>query len=413
MERFISFFGMFALLGIAWLCSKNRKVIDYKAVIGGTILQIVFAVLIMKVPLGQRFFMFINGGIVKLLSFTDEGSKFLFGGLLNNASIGYVFAFQVLPTIIFFSSLMSVLYYLGIMQKIVMFFARIMIRLMNTSGAESLVASANIFVGQTEAPLAIRPYVASLTESELFVVMTAGMGTIAGGVMAAYAGMLMPYIPGIGGHLLAACIMSAIGSVVIAKILIPETGEPKTRGELKMQLDLTDKNIIDAAANGATTGLQMALNVGGCLLAFMAMLAMLNYLVGYTGNLLYYPNLSLEKIFGWVLTPVAWLMGIPMSDAPQVATWIGQKTVLNEFIAYMDMANVLKVNPLAMSQRSLIIAAHALCGFSNFLSIAIQIGGIGALAPERRSDIARLGMYAVLSGSLACFLSAAITGFLL
>ncbi|HNW44969.1 MAG TPA: Na+ dependent nucleoside transporter N-terminal domain-containing protein, partial [Elusimicrobiales bacterium] len=193
MERFISFFGMFALLGIAWLCSKNRKVIDYKAVIGGTILQIVFAVLIMKVPLGQRFFMFINGGIVKLLSFTDEGSKFLFGGLLNNASIGYVFAFQVLPTIIFFSSLMSVLYYLGIMQKIVMFFARIMIRLMNTSGAESLVASANIFVGQTEAPLAIRPYVASLTESELFVVMTAGMGTIAGGVMAAYAGMLMPY----------------------------------------------------------------------------------------------------------------------------------------------------------------------------------------------------------------------------
>jgi len=413
MERFISFFGMLALLGAAWLFSKNRKAINYKAVLSGTILQVVFAVLIMKVPWGQQFFMLINDGIVKLLSFTNEGAKFLFGGLIGNASIGFVFAFQVLPTIIFFSSLMSVLYYLGIMQKIVMFFARIMVKLLNTSGAESLVASANIFVGQTEAPLAIRPYIASLTESELFVVMTAGMGTIAGGVMAAYAGMLMPYIPGIGGHLLAACIMSAIGSVIIAKMLIPETGEPKTRGELKMQLELTDKNVIDAAANGATTGLQMALNVGGCLLAFMALLAMLNYGVGYVGGLLNFQQLSLEKIFGVVLTPVAWLMGIPMSEAPQVATWIGQKTVLNEFIAYMDMSNFLKANPAAMSQRSLIIAAHALCGFSNFLSIAIQIGGIGALAPERRPDIARLGLYAVLAGSLACFLSAAITGFLL
>ena len=413
MERVISFFGMFALLAIAWLFSKNKKSINYKAVASGVALQIIFGALVMKVPLGQKLFMFINDVIVKLLSFTDEGAKFLFGGLINNQSIGFVFAFQVLPTIIFFSSLMSVLYYLGIMQKIVLFFARIMVKLMNTSGAESLVASANIFVGQTEAPLAIRPYVPALTESELFVVMTAGMGTIAGGVMAAYSGMLMPYIPGIGGHLLAASIMSAIASLIIAKMIIPETGEPKTRGVLKMQLELTDKNVIDAAANGATTGLQMALNVGGCLLAFMALLAMLNFMVGHAGSLLNYPQLSLEKIFGWLFTPLAWLMGIPMNEAPQVGSWIGQKTVLNEFVAYLNMANFLKDNPAAISQRSLIIAAHALCGFSNFLSIAIQIGGIGALAPARRQDIARLGMYAVLSGSLACFMTAAITGFLI
>ena len=411
--RLVSFFGMFVILAIAWLCSKNKKAINYKAVIGGTVLQVIFAVLVMKVPVGQKFFFFLNDVIVKLLSFTNEGAKFVFGGLIDNQSIGFVFAFQVLPTIIFFSSLMSVLYYLGIMQKIVLFFARIMKKVMNTSGAESLVASANIFVGQTEAPLSIRPYMESLTESELFAVMVAGMGTMAGGVMATYAGMLMPYIPGIGGHILAACIMSATGSLVIAKLLIPETGEPRTSGKIDMKLELPDKNVIDAAANGATTGLQMALNVGGCLLAFMALLAMLNFIVGHLGGLASYPTLSLEKIFGWVFTPLAWIMGVPMNEASQVGNWIGQKTVLNEFVAYMNMSNFLRDNPAAISQRSLIIATHALAGFSNFLSIAIQIGGLGALAPSRRHDIARLGMLAVLGGSLACFMSAAIAGFLL
>jgi CNT family concentrative nucleoside transporter len=411
--RLVSVLGMFVILGIAWLFSKNRKAVNYKAVAAGTALQILLGVLIMKVQLGQRFFMFLNDVIVKLLSFTNEGSKFVFGGLMDNPSIGFVFAFQVLPTIIFFSSLMAVLYYLGIMQKIVKAFAWVMTRFMNSSGAESLVASANIFVGQTEAPLAIKPYMASLTESELFVVMTAGMGTLAGGVMGSYTGMLMPYIPGIGGHLLASCIMSAVGSLVIAKLMIPETGEPMTRGKLDMKLELPDKNVIDAAANGATTGLQMALNVGGCLLAFMALLAMLNFIVGHLGGLAGHPALSLEKIFGWIFTPIAWLTGIPMNEAPQVGTWIGQKTVLNEFVAYFSMSDFLKANPAAISQRSLIIGAHALAGFSNFLSIAIQIGGLGALAPERRHDIARLGLYAVLAGSLACFLSAAITGFLL
>ncbi len=411
--RIVSFFGMFVMLGIAWLFSKNKKAINYKAVASGTLLQIILAALIMKVPAGQRFFMFLNDVIVKLLSFTNEGSKFVFGGLMNTSSVGFIFAVQVLPTIIFFSSLMGILYYLGIMQKIVMAFAWVMTRFMNSSGAESLVASANIFVGQTEAPLAVRPYMASLTESELFVVMTAGMGTLAGGVMGSYTGMLLPYVPGIGGHLLAACIMSSVGSLVIAKIIIPETDEPLTRGKLDMKLELPDKNVMDAAANGATTGLQMALNVGGCLLAFMALLAMLNFIVGHLGALAGHPSLSLERIFGWVFTPIAWLTGVPLKEAPQIGTWIGQKTVLNEFVAYLSMADFLKANPAAISQRSLIIAAHALAGFSNFLSIAIQIGGLGALAPERRHDIARLGLYAVLAGSLACFMSAAITGFLL
>ena len=411
--RLVSFFGMFVILGIAWLSSKNRKAINYKAIAAGTLLQILLGVLIMKVPLGQRFFMFLNDAIVKLLSFTNEGSKFVFGGLMDNPSLGFIFAFQVLPTIIFFSSLMAVLYYIGIMQKIVKAFAWVMTRFMSSSGAESLVASANIFVGQTEAPQAIRPYMASLTESELFVVMTAGMGTLAGGVMGSYTGMLLPYIPGIGGHLLASVIMSSVGSLVIAKLIIPETGTPVTCGKLDMKLELPDKNVIDAAANGATTGLQMALNVGGCLLALMALLAMLNFIVGHIGALVSLPGLSLEKIFGWIFTPLAWIMGIPMSEAPQVGSWIGQKTVLNEFVAYFNMADFLKANPTAISQRSLIIGAHALAGFSNFLSIAIQIGGLGALAPTRRHDIARLGLYAVLAGSLACFLSAAITGFLL
>ncbi len=411
--RLVSVLGMFVILGVAWLASKNRKAINYRAVAAGTLLQVVLGALIMRVPLGQRFFLFLNDIIVKLLSFTNEGSKFVFGGLVDSPSLGFIFAFQVLPTIIFFSSLMSVLYYLGVMQRIVKAFAWVMTRLMDSSGAESLVASANIFVGQTEAPLAIRPYMAGLTESELFVVMTAGMGTLAGGVMGTYTGMLLPYIPGAGGHLLAAVIMSSVGSIVIAKLMVPETEEPATRGKLDMKLELPDRNVVDAAANGATTGLQMALNVGGCLLAFMALLAMLNFLVGHGGALVHVQGLSLEKIFGWVFTPVAWLTGIPMREAPQVANWIGQKTVLNEFVAYFNMAEFLKNNPGAISQRSLIIGAHALAGFSNFLSVAIQIGGLGALAPERRHDIARLGLYAVLSGSLACLMSAAITGFLL
>lgn len=413
MERIISFFGIFGLLAIAWLFSKNKKAVNYKTVFMGLAIQIVFALFVLKFPPGRKFFQIMNDVIIKVISFSDEGAKFIFGGLINNQSLGFVFAFQVLPTIIFFSSLMSVLYYLGIMQKIVLFFAKIMAKFMGTSGAESLSASANIFVGQTEAPLVVRPYVSQMTMSELMAVMTGGMATIAGGVMAAYVGILKDSMPNIAGHLLAASIMSAPAALVMAKILIPETQEPKTKGIVKMEVKITDANIIDAAANGATTGMTLALNVAACLVAFMALLALANYITGHIGALANYPALTLEKIFSWFFYPIAWLMGVPSSDIANVANWMGQKTVLNEFVAYFNMAEYLKANPGQLSERAVILSSYALCGFSNFLSIAIQIGGIGGIAPERRHDLAKLGLYAVLGGSLACFLTAAIAGLLI
>ncbi len=411
--RYISILGMFVMLSIAWIFSKNKKAINYKTVFMGTILQIIFAVVVLKSPPGRAFFSFMNDIIIKLLTFSDEGSKFLFGGLINNESLGFIFAFQVLPTIIFFSSLMSVFYYLGVMQWVVVFFAKIMARFMGTSGAESLSASANIFVGQTEAPLVVRPYVADMTQSELLSIMAGGMATIAGGVMAAYVGILKDFFPDIAGHLLAASVMSAPAALVMAKIILPETEEPKTRGVVKIQYHTTDANIIDAAANGATMGLKLALNVGACLIAFMALLALANALIGVAGGIIGVSDLSLERIFGWLFSPLAWAMGVPRSDILSVANFMGQKTVLNEFVAYFNMANFLKSNPGGLSERSIIIVSYALCGFSNFLSIAIQIGGIGGIAPSRRADLARLGLYAVLAGSLACFMTATIAGFLI
>ncbi|MCX7641867.1 MAG: hypothetical protein N2Z20_04455 [Elusimicrobiales bacterium] len=408
MERVISLIGIFALILIAYLFSTNKKAINYKTVITGTIIQVIFAFLVLKFPLGRKFFEIMNDIIVKIISFSIEGAKFVFGSLADSNNYGFIFAFQVLPTIIFFSSLMSVMYYLGIMQKIVIFFAKIMTKFMGTSGAESLSASANIFVGQTEAPLVIKPYVPEMTKSELLAVMTGGMATIAGGVMAAYIGILKDHIPNIAGHLLAASIISAPAALVMAKIIIPETEHPKTKGIVKIHVEINDANIIDAAANGATTGLTLALNVAACLIAFMSLLALGNYIIGFIS-----PGLTLEKIMGWIFYPIAWLMGITPQDIPKVAQWMGQKTILNEFVAYFNMAEFIKNNPGVISERSAIIASYALCGFSNFLSIAIQIGGIGGIAPTRRHDLAKLGLYAVLAGSLACFMTAAIAGILI
>lgn len=412
-SQLIGLAGICVLLGIAWLASRNRKAINYKTVAAGLFLQITFAILVLKLPWGRYFFQFMNDVIVKLLSFSDAGARFIFGGLVDNPSLGFIFAVKVLPTIIFVSALMSVLYYLGIMQKVVVFFAKIMAKLMNTSGAESLSASANIFVGQTEAPLVVRPYVSRMTNSELMAVMTGGMATISGGIMAAYVGLLVESMPNIAGHLLAASIMAAPAGLVMAKIIVPETEEPETRGVVKMQLEITDANVIDAAASGSTVGLNLALNVAGCLIAFMAILALANFLTGYAGGLFGLQGLSIERIFGWIFTPLAWVMGVPSGEVHQVASWMGQKTVLNEFVAYLNMSTFLKANPGVISERSVTIASYALCGFSNFLSIAIQIGGIGAMAPERRHDLAKLGLYALLASSLAGFLSATIAGLLL
>ena len=411
--KIIGFLGIFVLLGIAFVFSKNRKAINYKTIIAGLLLQITFAIIVLKLPIGRYFFSVMNDIIVKLLSFSDKGAEFVFGSLVSNPSMGFIFAVRVLPTIIFVSSIMAVLYYLGIMQKVVLFFARIMAKLMGTSGAESLSASANIFVGQTEAPLVVRPYVASMTQSELMAIMTGGMATISGGIMAAYVGLLVESIPNIAGHLLAASIMAAPAGLVMAKILVPETEEPETKGIVKLQLEITDANVIDAAANGSSVGMQLAINVAACLVAFMAILAMANYLLGLGAGYAGIQGMTFERIFGWIFTPLAWVMGVPSHEVPQVASWMGQKTVLNEFVAYLNMATYLKANPGVMSERSVAMASYALCGFANFLSIAIQIGGIGAMAPERRHDLAKLGLYALLASSLAGFLSATIAGILI
>ncbi|OGR75387.1 MAG: Na+ dependent nucleoside transporter domain-containing protein [Elusimicrobia bacterium GWC2_64_44] len=411
--KLIGFFGIFVLLGIAWLASKNKKAINYKTVGAGLLLQVTFAVIVLKLPWGRYFFATMNDIIVKLLSFSDKGAEFVFGSLVTNPSMGFIFAVRVLPTIVFVSALMSVLYYLGIMQKVVLVFAKVMARVMGTSGSESLSASANIFVGQTEAPLVVRPYVASMTQSELMAIMTGGMATISGGIMAAYVGLLVDSIPNIAGHLLAASIMAAPAGLVMAKIIVPETEESETKGIVKMQLEVTDANVIDAAANGSSVGMQLAINVTACLIAFMAILAMANYLLGYGAGFVGVQGLTLERIFGWLFTPLAWVMGVPSNEMQQVASWMGQKTVLNEFVAYLNMSTFLKANPGVMSDRSVAMASYALCGFANFLSIAIQIGGIGAMAPERRHDLAKLGLYALLASSLAGFLSATVAGLLI
>lgn len=432
MERWISVLGTVVLVGIAWLCSMNRKRINWKTVGVGIALQVILALIVLVSPPGRWFFSKMNDVIVKMLSFSEDGAKFLFGNLIYNyvpvgvlenydfiqtakavAYSGAFFAFSVLPTIIFFSSLMSVMYYLGVMQVIVLAFAKVMTRFMGVSGAESLSCSANIFVGQTEAPLLVRPFVNDMTMSELLAVMTGGMATIAGGVMAAYVGMLKDYFPNIAGHLLTASVMSAPAALVMAKIILPETEESKTAGVVKIHYEKTDANIIDAAANGATVGLQLAINVAACLIAFMSILALLNFLIGIFGGWFGMAGLSLQKIFGFVFAPLAWIMGVPWKDCAVIGNLMGVKTALNEFVAYFDFAVFIKQNPGVLAERSMIIATYALCGFSNFLSIAIQIGGIGALAPNRRHDLAKLGLWAVLAGSLACFMTATIAGILI
>ncbi|MBN1384408.1 MAG: NupC/NupG family nucleoside CNT transporter [Elusimicrobia bacterium] len=432
MEKLMSVVGMAVLIGIAWLCSKNRKRINWKTVGVGIGLQIVLALIVLVSPPGRWFFSRMNDVVLKLLSFSDAGAEFVFGklvynyipvGVLENGNFiqtakaiaysGAFFAFSVLPTIIFFSSLIGILYYLGIMQKIVLAFAKIMTKFMGVSGAESLSCSANIFVGQTEAPLLIKPFISNMTMSELLAVMTGGMATIAGGVMAAYVGMLKDLLPNIAGHLLTASVMSAPAALVMSKIILPETDMPKTAGTVKIHYEKKDTNIIDAAANGATLGLKLALNVGACLIAFMSLLALINFMLGYAGGWVGYSQLSLQKIFGWVLAPLAWVMGVPWKDCFIIGEMMGIKTAVNEFVAYFDFAMFLQKNTGLLAERSIIIATYALCGFSNFLSVAIQIGGIGGIAPNRRHDLAKLGLWSVLAGSLACFMTATIAGVLL
>jgi CNT family concentrative nucleoside transporter len=437
-QRLLSIFGMIAMLGLAWLVSVDRKVVQWRVVLWGMGLQLVFALLILKTALGAAIFAGLNDVILALLGFTNDGAAFLFGNLVNNtvpvtepgggaveyvAQTGASFAFSVLPTIIFFSSLMTVLYHLRIMQVAVKGMAWVMMRTMRTSGAETLSAAGNIFVGQTEAPLLVKPFIERMTMSELMAIMTGGFATVAGGVMAAYVGMLVAYFPDIAGHLMAASVMSAPAALVVAKLMYPETEEPVTATSLAVEVESPDVNVIDAAARGAGDGLTLALNVGAMLLAFLALIALLNALLGLVagwtgldtllqsiGALGPEQGLTLEVLLGWLLAPLAWIMGVPWSESAAVGSLLGIKTVANEFVAYLRLQEILAGGGL--SPRSVVISTYALAGFANFSSIAIQIGGIGGIAPSRRSDLSKVGLRAMIGGTLAAFLTATIAGIL-
>lgn len=407
MHRFTGILGILAIIGLAYLMSNNRKRIDWKLVSWGIVLQVGFAVFILMTPLGRPFFGWVDTIIRGLLSLSDKGSDFLFSSYVTGQVEAPLmnFAFRVLPTIIFFSALMAAAYHLGIMQWIVKWIARGMQKTLGTSGSETLSASANIFVGQTESPLLIRPFIQGATKSELMAIMTAGFATVAGGVMALYVKMLSD-IPGIAGHLMAASIMSAPAALVIAKIIYPETEDSLTAGDLKMDVRRMDTNLVEAVGRGATDGMTLALNVAAMLVAFVALIAGVNVLLGLAG-------LSLEQILGWIFSPLAWTMGVPWQEAGTVGSLMGQKLVLTELIAYSNLSGLLTSAGNPLSLKSEIIASYALCGFANFASVGIQIGGIGGIAPSRRGDLAALAFRAMFGGALASWLTASLAGLML
>ena len=398
--------GIFTLLGIAYILSNNKQKINYRLVAWGLSIQIIFALLILKSPIGKPIFSSFDKAIVKIISFSDAGSDFLFKSFIPDVGfhVGLVnFAFKALPTIIFFSGLMAVLYHFGIIQFIVKWIAKLMQKTMGTSGSETLSVSANIFVGQTEAPLMVRPFIANMTKSELMAVMTGGFATAAGGVLALYV-MWLSDIPGIAGHLLAASVMSAPAAMVIAKIIYPETENSETMGDLKVSVEKTDANSLDALGRGATEGLKLAVNVAAMLIAFVSLVAMFNYLLGFW-------NTSLQEIMGIFFKPLAWTMGVPWSEAEIMGTLMGEKLALTELIAYGDLRTLIANGEI--SNRTAIIASYALCGFANFGSIGIQIGGLSSIAPNRRKDLATLAFKAMIGGALASWITACIAGLLI
>jgi CNT family concentrative nucleoside transporter len=405
--------GLVGILGLAYALSTNRRAINLRTIGWGLGLQILFALIVVKTPFGIQAFQWLGGKITRLLSYSVYGSGFVFGPLGDSAvwmkivtttfgeteagKYAVIFAFQILPTIIFIAALFAILYYIGVMQLVVRAFAVVMNKVMGASGAESLNVAASIFMGQTEAPLTIRPFLARMTQSELMTVMTSGMAHISGGIMAAYIAF------GIRAeHLLTAVIMTAPGTLMMAKMFVPETETPETRGSVKLEIETTDVNVIDAAGRGTAEGLHLAMNVGAMLISFVSIIYLINGILGKIG-------LSLQMIFGWAFAPVAWSLGVPWQDASEVGNLLGTRMVLNEFLAFAELGRIKDT----LDPRSVVIATFALCGFANFASIGMQIGGIGALAPTRRGDLARLGLRAMLAGTLANFLTAIIVGFLL
>jgi CNT family concentrative nucleoside transporter len=406
MEQFTGLIGIVVLLAIAFALSNNRKKIDLRIIGWGLGLQMVFAIFILKLPFGGILFGYLDKAVRKLISFSDAGSDFLFKSFIPD--VGYHvaminFAFRALPTIIFFSSLMAVLYHFGIIQVIVKWIARAMQKTMGTSGSETLSISANIFVGQTEAPLMVRPFISKMTKSELTAVMTGGFATVAGGILAIYV-MWLGDIPGIAGHLLAASVMSAPAALVMAKIIYPETEISETMGDMKFDIEQQKTNVFEALGDGASTGLKLAANVGAMLIAFVSLVAMINYLLSFVG-------ISMDGVLGFIFKPLAWTMGVPWEEAGTLGMLMGEKIVFTELIAYGDLKELMASD--AISDRTAIIASYALCGFANFGSIGIQLGGLGGMAPDRKTDLAKLVTKAMIGGALASWLTATIAGLLI
>ena len=408
MDRFTGLLGLVVILGVAVLFSTDRKAIRPRVIAWGLGLQFGFAFLVLKTDFG-KLFQAIGRGVNHLIEYSGEGSKFVFGDKLGAPSdqFGVIFAFQVLPIIIFIASFFAILYYLGIMQLFVKAMAVVMQRVMGTSGAESMNVAASIFMGQTEAPLTIRPFLAGLTQSELFTVMTSGMAHISGSVMAAY--VLIAHVE--FQHLLTAVIMTAPATLMLAKVLMPETETPATAGSLKIEVEKPGVNLIDAAARGASDGMQLVLNVGAMLIAFIALIALANGILGAIHSIYGFGWLppSMQGILGRIFAPVAWIMGVRWADSTTVGNLLGTRLILNEFVAYVDLGKI----GAQLDHKSFVIATFALCGFANLSSVAMQVGGIGALAPTRRSDLARLGLKAMAAGTMANFMSACIAGMLL
>ena len=406
MENYTGILGIIVLLGIAFLLSNNKTLINKNIIFWGLGLQISFAIIILKTTFGKALFFYFNILIVKLISFADAGSDFLFTSFIPE--VGYDqalinFAFRALPVIIFFSSLIAATYHLGVIQIIIKNIAKVMEKTMKTSGAETLSISANIFVGQTEAPILIRPYISKMTNSELMTVMVGGFSTVAGSVMALYVTWLNN-IPEIAGHLLAASVMSAPAALMVAKIIYPETKSYQIISSNSINLKSQDNNLVDAIGRGATDGLKLAANVAAMLIAFISLVAMINFILGLLGT-------SMQEMLGLLFKPLAWTMGIPWTDAKIVGTLMGEKIVLTELIAFRDLSDYVSNNTI--SERSVIIASYALCGFANFGSIGIQLGGIGSMAPKRREDLSKLVFKAMLGGAIASWLTASIVGILI
>lgn len=430
--------GMIVLLFICYLFSSDRKNIDWKLVGGGLLLQVFLAIMILKVPLVYQIFDGVADGFNRLLSYTDEGAKFLFGDMWFTEvwaekmivnpdgtservpyQLGFMFAFKVLPTIVFFSAFSAILYYFGILQRLIYGFAWIMSKIMRMTGAESIAAAANVFIGQTEAPLVIKPYLDKMTKSEIMCLMTGGMATIAGGVFALFVIFLGPEY---AIHFLTASIISAPAAIVAAKILHPETNKDAIDRSLKVPKDKLGRNVLDAISIGTTDGIKLAVNVGAMLLVFIALVAFGNAILGWFGNIINvndaianatdnrFTCLSFEYILGMVFAPIAWLLGTPTQDIMVVGQLLGKKTVINEVVAYADLASIQSVKSTMLQPKSVIIATYALCGFANFASIGIQIGGIGAIAPKQRETLSELGLKALIGGTIACFLTAIIAG---